>query len=464
MIEAPKLEFSTVNLGCRTLNDRGRTVAIISPQGLIDWLLPSPAHKGELITRVRKEPHLSYVLGLKIDLHMLDPLIYPCDMQFEELDDGCARIISRGTSPDGKFESLHIGTICVNPETGRFEWRIEATLSCRAAAPVPLRWIEYTNLYPHGAGRCMLFAPEKTFERTLLTDKHGTVWDFPHQHVMHYGGKICELDFEVGSVGGFFGGKLNPVVEVTESTLPPDWGICDMYYDLHCGARPSQPILPASESFWAGTIRYLDERESADYVERKEPLNITAADYERHRYVRLDLGKNIFRKAVRIDDVDDASGFLPKPPVRVWDRETGRNGTGALRICNAAPTETVWSAVPPTQIPCCRTFQLKALAKTDSVAGKGFFLRVRYHNYEWRPEPHFEWAPPLESVPVAGTTDWVRIETPILTVPAHHFDHLVWIDLVLDGQGTAWLTDMDVELQGTEVEEPVSPMAPVFFS
>ena len=70
----------------------------------------------------------------------------------------------------------------------------------------------------------------------------------------------------------------------------------------------------------------------------------------------------------------------------------------------------------------------------------------------------------LESTPVTGTTkDWVRIEVPALTVPKEHIDYLVWIDLVLDGKGVGWLTDVDVDQQQVwdDVSVPVGPRKPV---
>jgi hypothetical protein len=307
----------------------------------------------------------------------------------------------------------------------------------------------------------MLFAPEKRYNRTLLVDREGTVWSFPHQHLMHYGGKIRALNFATGTVGGFFGELLNPVVEVEEATMEPDWAICDMYYDLHCGARPAGPVRAGDVHRWRYRIRYLDAAQSRPLADRARHVDVDAKDYELHNYPRLELGRNSFQDRVHIDEADDASGFRPAPPVKVWDRDTGRKGTGALRITNAKAGETVWSAEPPTQIPARKKFALTALAKVQGVEGKGLFLRVRYHTFEWRPTPHVDWVKTLESVPLRGTTDWVRIEVPALEVPAEQLDYLLWIDLVLDGKGVGWLTDVDVDLSQVWDDVTVSPKKPV---
>ena len=51
------------------------------------------------------------------------------------------------------------------------------------------------------------------------------------------------------------------------------------------------------------------------------------------------------------------------------------------------------------------------------------------------------------SKPVSGTTDgWVRVTLPLLEVPRENFDYLIYVDVILDGQGTGWLTDVDVDL------------------
>ena len=99
-----------------------------------------------------------------------------------------------------------------------------------ADEPVEVPWIEYNNVYPFGTGRCMLFAPDKRFDRTLMVDKHRVVWHFPHQHCMHYSAKIRQLHFADGTLAGFFEEDFNPVVMVEESSLPPDWAICGCRY------------------------------------------------------------------------------------------------------------------------------------------------------------------------------------------------------------------------------------------
>ena len=458
-MDAPEFEIAAINLDSHALNDHGRTVAVISPQGYVDWLLRTPDEDGPLLSSIKIEPHLSYVMGLKFNLYLPELTETMAGTSFEILAGGEQALISAvSKSADGEFEGRHQALIAVSEDTGCYEWSLETTLVCKAKKPVELRWIEYNNVYPHGTGRCMLFAPQKTYDRTLMQDRDGVVWIFPHQHCLPYTAKISELHFAPGALAGFFGEEFNPVVIVDESSLEPDWAICDMYYDLHCGARPAGPLEPGTTHAWKYRIKYLDQAESRPYLTGAKYVPIAAADYASHQWPRLALGRNALNEAITIDDCEEASGFPTDPPLKVWDRETGPEPKGSLRITNETATETVWSARPPTQIPASTKFRLVGLVKTQDVEGKGLFLRARYHTFEWRPEPHIEWVKTLESPTVTGTTDdWVQVATPELTVPKEHFDYLVWIDVVLDGKGVGWLTDVDVNLQSVDETVPVSP-------
>jgi hypothetical protein len=230
----------------------------------------------------------------------------------------------------------------------------------------------------------------------------------------------------------------------------PDWGICDMYYDLHCGARPEGPLAPGEALIWEYTVFYLPADEAQALLERSRPVPIEAEDYRRHTFPRVALGLNTFAETVGIDRPDDASGFRPRPPEKVWEPQGGPGGKGALRLRNESSEPLQWSASPPTQIPPQTRLRLGALVRTEGVAGPGLRLQARYHSFEWYPEPHVEWIRTPASDPVSGTTDgWVRITVPELVVPAEEPDHLVWIDVVLEGPGTAWVAELDVDLQST---------------
>ena len=454
-----KLTIAKLNLDAFAINEGNRTVAYVTRHGYIDWLLISPDDEGTLLSHLDVETHLSYTLGLKMLLCSPHPEMGTMlTITHDILDDGTkVRLVGESTDTQGLWKDRHIATLSLNPQTRRFEWAFQTEMTCIASAPVTLQWLEFNNVYPGKAGRCMLYEKEKEFDRTLMVDKAGTVWNFPHQHAMHYTVKIQTLSFAEGAMAGFFGSVMNPVVVIEKSTLEPDWAICDMFYDLHCGARTPSPIAPGTTHRWTYTVKYLDQKE-AEALERKaRALPMTAADYQRHHYPRLALGQNDFKTPIGIDRYDDGSCFVVAPPTKVWDKQTGPKGKGSLRITNETAQETAWSAAPPSIVPPGTKLRLTALVKAQDVEGKGMFLRFRAHRYLWRPTPHVEWSAPLESPSVNGTTqDWVQVTTPEMVTPKELVDGLVWIDVVLDGKGTAWLADVGVELQGVEAEVPIT--------
>jgi hypothetical protein len=442
---------------CWAINDAGRTVAYVTSQGYVDWLLKSPLQDGPRLTELRKETHLCYTLGLKLLLfppHLCETLL---DKRWELLDGGRRlRLTGTSRSEDGRFEAFTEAVLSADNSGARYFWTCRSAITCRAPSPVTLAGLEFNNIYPGKTGRCFMFAADKEYDRTLMVDRDDVVWEFPHQHLLHYSHKIAPLTFAEGSMAGFFGKEAaSPVVVVTRSSLPPNWAICDMFYDLHCQARTPDPIQPGQTLEFEYTIKYLSDAESRALKARARRIPITAADRAKHDYPRLELGLNGFLQAVDVGGVDDASGFRQCPPQKVWDRETGHATKGSLRLSNEVPAETVWSAEPPSQVPAKKILRINARVKTEGVEGKGVFIRLRYHTFVWHPTPHVEWARTLQSKPVSGTTDgWVAVSVPLLEVPEEEFDYLIWFDVVLDGKGTAWVTDVDVELR----EAPVKPV------
>jgi hypothetical protein len=450
-----KFTVEDIGSGCWAINDAGRSVAYVTSQGYVDWLLKSPLENGPRLTALLKETHLCYTLGLKLLLfppHLCETLV---DKRWELLDGG-RRLRLTGTSraEDGRFEAVTEAVLSADSNGARYFWTCRSTIVCRASEPVTLHGLEFNNIYPGKCGRCFMFAADKEFDRTLMVDREGAVWEFPHQHLLHYSQKIDPLTFAEGTLAGFFGKEAaSPVVVVTRSILAPTWAICDMFYDLHCLVRTPEPIVPGQVLEIEYVIKYLSDAESRALKARACRVPITPADRAKHDYPRLELGLNGFLKAVDVGGVDDASGFRQNPPQKVWDRKTGHATKGSLRLCNEAYEETVWSAEPPSQVPAKKILRIKAMVKTTGVEGSGVFIRLRYHTFVWHPTPHVEWARTLQSEPVSGTTDgWVAISVPPLEVPEKEFDYLIWFDVVLNGKGTAWVTDVEVDLQDVPVE------------
>ena len=456
---SPSFSVTQLGDGQYTINDGGRTVALISSQGYVDWLLTSPSQPGPLLTRIEKETHLCYTLGFKFMLVTPTPATELQHFSYH-LEDHDTRLVLEGTgkSMDGAFTSFTTAELSLDAGSGRYRWSLDTTITCTAPVATPIRTLEYNNVYPARTGCCMLFTPQKEYSCTLMTDADGVIWRFPHQHQLHYSRKINQLPFADGSIAGFFGEPAPhgyPVVEVVSSTLPPNWAICDMYYDLHCMALPPGSAEPGDSYRFRYLIKYLDPLEAERMLQMSRPAPITLDDWDAYDMPRFELGMNSFTRGIDIDRPDDASAFRVNPPKMVWDREVGHRTRGSLRITNTMPEETVWSSVPPTQIPADTRLNITAMVKTENVLGTGVYIRVRYHTFVWHPTPHVEWVTTLTSTPVNGSSEgWVQVSVPELRVPPEHFDYLVWIDLVLDGSGVAWLTDIDVDLQYEQLEPP----------
>lgn len=448
-VEHGDFSVDELNLGCRAVRHRGRTVAVVTPQGFVDWLIHRLDQEDVLLESVYKETHMEHILGFKFNLHLPHCTTVMDEVSMPSQNGDEFEIQARSHSSDGRFKGFHSATLGVDAERGEYVWSLATRLLCAAEAPVELDWIEFNNVVPAMTGNCMLYAPRKRYDRTLIVDRDGAVWEFPHQHAMHYGsaGKFQPLRFSPGAVAGFFGEAYNPVVIVDESPLEPDWRICDMYYDLHCGARPNGPMMPGACYTWRYRIRHLDAEESRSLLEKARRIPVTSEDRRRFLCARFELGHNDFRRPVRIDAQDEASGFYPQPPSKIWEPSGGPEGQGVLRLVNDAAGELVWSPCPPAPVPPGSTLVVSARVRTRGVEGKGCFIRVRPQMFQWRPKPHVERDAPLESAAAAGSTEWTELSVPPLRVPSDRLDCGVWFDIVLDGRGEALVTDMTVELK-----------------
>ena len=446
----PEHPFSitAVNLDSHVLNHQGRTVAIVTPQGHVDWLLAGVGERGPLLSSIRKETHLGYVLGLKFDLFLAKPCDVVESIECEVTGDGAAAVVSaRSRSKDDVFRGSHRALISVNEETGAYEWSLETTLTCNADVPPPLNEIEYNDILPAGTGGRVLCADRKRYDRILIVDRNGVAWEFPHQHVMHYAPKTSALRCASGSVAGFFIDDLNPVVIVDESPFEPTWQICDAYYDLHCCSRTSESLEPGGEHVWKYRIVYMDRTQAEQLAGRARRVAVTDDDREAHAYPRVDIGLNTFSDTVHIDRPDEAGWFKPQPPELEWVRDGGPEGHGTLQIANTSQKESVWRLGGDTQLPPGCTLRVRGLAQTHAVKGKGFYLRARPFVFEWRPTPHIQWGTTRESIPVTGTTDgWVQVTLSDVIVPSEWPDCELAIEVVLDGAGTAMLSDLDLRL------------------
>lgn len=458
----PRFEIVPLSGGHHAINARGCTVALVMRRGCVDWLLRSPLQEGTRVTSVLREAHLSYTLGIKLELCC--PQVGRSggtklqEFSYRLEQDGAAIVlVGKGRTRDGKVTSLTEARLSTDSSGSRYEWRLKTTVSNASDAPLAVPQLEFNNVYPSMAYKGILHGSQKEFRSTLMIDRDGVVWRFPHQHTMHYGGKIRDLRFCRQSMAGFFGEPTGaPVVTVHEASCDLTWGICDMYYDLHCQARPPMDLPPGQSLTFEYTVKYLSPGESQQYLAIARPVAVTEEDKARHDCPRLDLGLNTFAQSVRVDQPDEACYFRPAPPQKVWDRQVGHTTRGSLRLTGDGAAPVVWAAAPPIHTLPASCLRLSAMVKTQDVQGTGAFLRLVYHVWNWE-TLGMTTVRVLESTPVSGTTPgWIKVIVPVLESPAEDVDYLLRLEVVLDGCGICWVTDVDVDLQPTLSKPPAA--------
>lgn len=465
-MEKAQFEIVNINNGARAINDHGRTVALVTQHGFIDWLLISPSQKGPLIDSIFKEVNPCYTLGLKFQLTC--PRIITAAtgpkvgygqnrlVQFSHhLEEGGSRLrlVGEGRSHDRIFATRTDAQLAVTPDGERYEWIMRTVIANVGHEAQTITHVEYNNLYPSLAYRGILHGAKKEFDCNLILDRDGVIWRFPHQHTMHYGGKIKARHFGTKSWCGFFGSKKDcPVISLTASDMPLAWGICDMFYDLHCDARGPHVLPPGGEIAFQYLIHYLSPDEAATHLKASRPVEVTEEDRGRHDFPRLDYGLNRFDRPVHIDHPDEACCYRIRLPEKAWDREVGRQGKGSLRLTSQG-SPVSWTNEPHFHAVNGMKLRVSAWIQLQDVASHGFHLRLQH--YCFLPEPKTGCDPihTVQSAPVTGTTDgWILITVPDLDVPAGEVeDGLVRLDLVLEDRGTVWVTDVAITIEPSEL-------------
>ena len=435
-----------LNLGCRAIDAGGKTVAFVTPQGYVDWLLRSPQEPGERLAAIDKETHLGNVRGLKFNLHLPGFCDQMTGVRVEVPESGDrVVVVGQSVSADGRLRGECRAELGIDAATGRYAWQMETKLACAGSEPVALPSLEYNNVLPARVGGRFLWARQKAFDRTLVSDRDGAVWEFPHQHLMHYGPKIDALHGAAGGWAGFFGEEFNPVVSVEASTGEPAWAICDAYYDLHCLIRQTQPLAPGAEWACRYRIHWLDAAQAKPLQEKARRVTVTDEDRKLHRGARLALGLNDFRGPARIAAPDEASAFIPDGKSRFWETSGGPAGNGLLKLVSAQAGETVWTAMD-SQIPPGSRLKIRGLMR---MTGKGkLFFRLRPLVFHWQPQPRLEWLPVVASQPLGDTAGkWVEFTLPDFVRTPQERDTEIKFELVLDGCGTGELAGLTVELE-----------------
>ena len=160
-----KMKFlvRSINLKCQAIDDAdGKTVAFVTSQGYVDWLLRSPLEPGERLAEIDKERHLGNVRGLKFNLHLPHCCEQMTGIRVEVAESG-DRVIVVGlsVSGDGRLRGECRAELGVDAATGRYVWQLETKLACASAEPVVLPMVEYNNILPARVGGRFLWEQQK---------------------------------------------------------------------------------------------------------------------------------------------------------------------------------------------------------------------------------------------------------------------------------------------------------------
>ena len=131
--------------------------------------------------------------------------------------------------------------------------------------------------------------------------------------------------------------------------------------------------------------------------------------------------------------VDSMEGIITQSGVQI-DKEVSSDGNGSLRIAATAHTVVRLFEVGDVDIENARLIY-QAKVRTEGVEGQ-VYLEMWCHF----PGKGEFFSRGLQT-PLTGTTDWTTEETPFFLKKGENPDN-VKLNLVIDGQGTAWIDDI----------------------
>ncbi|HCL28191.1 MAG TPA: hypothetical protein DIC52_07125 [Candidatus Latescibacteria bacterium] len=284
------------------------------------------------------------------------------------------------------------------------------------------------------------------FTRLLAEPADGSVWQMPLNHLatsipapksFRHEGMLVLAD----SPGN------NPAFEfVGETATRTGIGVCNWGYDVHFSASYERQELyaPICETF---RVRRCPDDRVAELLLQAQP--VPTVEYAGHRELPRYERQSSFDKPLRLDEPAGALDPWPWVPAGEgarWCRDLGRSDDNSLQIQRQTTGVTEWrmdregEGAWTQRWRTTTGFNVHVWVRTDSVSGRGASLALRWILYN-QPERH----PLLCAASLQGTTDWTRLTAQILG-PAPADVSAVEIVLRLDGIGTVWFDDIDVEV------------------
>ena len=286
------------------------------------------------------------------------------------------------------------------------------------------------------------------YTHLLAEPADGPVWQMPLNHLatgipapqsLADGGLFVLAD-DAGN---------NPAFEfIGDTAARTSIGVCNWGYDIHFRGNYDREELyrPICERF---RVRLCpDDKVAALRAAAPPPPTITYGAgfaelpvYERH---------SSFARGMKLDEPSpgdlDPWPWQPSGAGAEWCHDCGREDDHSLKVTRTDAGVTEWGYEREgvgawTQRWRAGTgFRVSVWVRTEGLAGRGACLALRWIMYN-QPERHAVRC----SDAVAGTTDWTRLSVEIEGPPPPEVN-AAEILLRLDGVGSAWFDDIDVEV------------------
>lgn len=358
----------------------GKTLAVINPFGLLDWLDCGDLDPGLGLLEVGHEVHLSGCRG--VQLCLVPPL-----MTHDRLDQLSVTIASN-MMPNGDVQLVVTAVLCDHAGNGWLstchatydhqEWLVDFTVERQGSTYHAGGLLELTDVHPGVTGRGILLRDKKRFTHIVIHDDNISE-KYPHQHAWHSGEVLNVHQWHAPTAAAFVdenfvGEGLELAVSAT--TADPVWAICDMYYDVHLFHRATTPIH-AHETI---TARCHLRRISAPQALMRlaQARNVTGP--LREYGPRIDEGNNSLTTSIAVDRPDEAHHFLPSGPHRQWTQDGGRSGGGRLLLRGDGNTD--WHVTPPLHLR-----PGEPLIVTAWVRGSAVELSANAWTWQWPSAP-----------------------------------------------------------------------------
>jgi hypothetical protein len=381
------------------------------------------------------------------------------DVHVEGRDTDCLRVTVVTVDPGRVARSERVLTLTFDDTTGSYVWEFACHLELLAPETFDRPGTESVGFEISDPWYTDVPAPTvafpgawsaRGFTRLLAEPADGpdpeSVWQMPLNHMatgipapqsFRDGGRLVLADCPGN----------NPAFEfVGDTAARTGIGVCNWGYDIHLRSRYTRQELyaPICETF---RVRLCPDEDVADLIARAAP--VPPVEFHGHRELPRYERQSSFAAGLRLDEPAgelDPWPWLPAGEGATWCRNHGRSDDASLKIERREAGVSEWTMNREGEGAWTQrwrtdtSFRVRVWVRTENVTGRGASLGLRWilFNHPERYRLHC-------TEPVTGTSDWTCLTAEIQGPPS---DAVSAIEIVLrlDGAGTAWFDDIDVEV------------------